>query len=226
MLKRVIGPMIFGLGGVAILISLGIWQVSRLAWKTDLVARIEAGIHAEPVPLPSAPDPVADRYRPVTAEGRYTGEAVQVLASLQGPGTGTHVIAVLQTPDGRRVLVDRGFLPDASRAGAVIAAEGVEVSGNLLWPDDADSFTPAPDLGRGLWFSRNVAPIAEFLHTEPVLIIARHDNAPIAGLARAPVDSAAIKNDHLGYAVTWFLLALVWSGMTVFLLWRIRRNRA
>ncbi len=39
-----------------------------------------------------------------------------------------------------------------------------------------------------------------------------------------PVDASGIPNDHLGYAVTWFLLAFVWMGMTGFLVWRISRT--
>ena len=39
-----------------------------------------------------------------------------------------------------------------------------------------------------------------------------------------PVDTAHIPNDHLGYAVTWFGLALVWAGMTILYLWRITRR--
>jgi surfeit locus 1 family protein len=39
-----------------------------------------------------------------------------------------------------------------------------------------------------------------------------------------PVETAAIPNNHFGYAVQWFGLAIVWLGMTVFYLWRIRRR--
>ena len=36
---------------LAILVSLGNWQLRRLAWKEDLLATIDARIHAAPVPL-------------------------------------------------------------------------------------------------------------------------------------------------------------------------------
>lgn len=226
MLKRILGPLLFGLGGVAILISLGMWQVARLEWKTGIIANIEARIHAAPVEVPDSFDREADRYLPVQARGRYTGEAVHVLSSQRERGTGSHVIAVLETESGRRLLVDRGFISDAARDGEELAAAQAEVTGNLLWPRDSDSFTPAPDLERDLWFSRDADPIAEYLETEPVMIVAREDAPRVQGLVPVPINTAGIKNDHFGYAVTWFSLAFVWAVMTGILVWRIRQQTA
>ena len=60
-----------GIGGVAILVSLGMWQVQRLAWKEGILAEIEARIAADPVALPASVDPVADEYLPVEVTGRF-----------------------------------------------------------------------------------------------------------------------------------------------------------
>ena len=223
-LRRLIGPLVLGVAGVAVLMSLGFWQLSRLDEKRVLIAEIEAQIVAAPVALPDAPEPERDRYMPVHAEGRFTGEMVHVLASQRGAGTGTHVIAVLETQGGRRVLVDRGFLPDAARPGFAGENGDVRVIGNLHWPRDADRYTPEPDLARGLWFAREVAPIAAHLGSEPVLIVARAEQPPLAELRPVPVGVESIPNDHLEYAITWFTLAIAWAGMTLYLLWRIRRE--
>ncbi len=197
--------------------------MSRLDEKLALIARIEARIGAPPVPVPATPDPEADRWRPVVAEGAFTGEAVHVLSSLQGAGPGSRVIAVLETEGGRRLLVDRGYLPEARR-GAALAGGPARVTGNLDWPRDADAFTPSPDLGRNLWFSRAAEPIAAHLGAEPVLIVAaRVEGADVAGLIPQPL-GVDIRNDHLEYAITWFSLALVWAAMSLYLLWRLRRD--
>ena len=226
MLRRTIGPLIFGIGGLAVLLSLGFWQVARLEWKTGIIANIESRIHADPIAVPDAPNPEADRYLPVVISGSYDGEVAHVLSSQREQGTGSHVIAVLDADDGRRILVDRGFMSDAAREGADLAAENVTVIGNLLWPIDSDSFTPPPDLNRNLWFSRDIDPIAEHRGTERVMIVARTDQPGTPGLSPVPINTADIKNDHLGYAITWFSLAFVWAVMTAILLWRIRRNTA
>lgn len=219
--RRMIFPLLLGVAGVAVLLSLGIWQMQRLAWKEAVLAEIDSRIAAAPVSLPDQPDPEADRFLPVEVAGRFTGEQIDVLVSRKSLGAGYRVIAVLETDSGRRALVDRGFLAEAAR-GLPREATTVTVTGNLLWPVEVDSFTPPPDETRSIWFARDLPAMAARLNSEALLIVARSDTGDT--IEAMPVDSAAIPNDHLNYAITWFLLASVWAGMTVLLLSRIRRK--
>lgn len=221
MTRRMILPLLFGLAGCAILIALGSWQMQRLAWKQAILAQISARLADTPVALPVVPDPTVDKYLPVRVAGRFTGTGIDVLASLRGVGAGYRVIAAFQTDDGRRIMIDRGFLPEDQRdrpRKATVAS----ILGTLHWPDETDSFTPPPDTARAIWFARDVSAMAAVLQTEPVLIVAREATGD--GITPLPVDTQGIPNNHLNYAVTWFSLAAVWAGMTGLLLWRIRRR--
>ena len=56
--------------------ALGLWQVQRLSWKTDLIARIDRQLRVDPAPLPPTADWPAitrerDEYRRLLAQGRY-----------------------------------------------------------------------------------------------------------------------------------------------------------
>lgn len=221
MTRRMIFPLLLGLVGTAILLSLGIWQLQRLAWKETILAEIESRINAAPVALPAQPDPEADRYLPVEAEGRFTGESLDVLVSRKQLGAGVRVIEVFATLDGRRILVDRGFIPEAQRAAPRVEGPP-RIIGNLHWPEEVDGFTPPPDERTGLWFARDLPAMAERLKAEPTLVVARVSTGE--GIEPMPVDASGIPNDHLGYAIQWFGLALVWLGMTAYLLWRISRR--
>ncbi len=220
MLRRIWFPVLMGVVGVAVLLALGTWQLRRLEWKNGIVAEINFRIGAAPVGLPAAPSPEADPYLPVTVTGALGGEEARVLTSQAGEGPGYRVVSVLTTGD-RRVLVDLGFVPEAE-ADAPRAAGSVAVAGNLHWPDETDSFTPAPDLGRNIWFARDVPRMAEALGTEPVLVVARSVEPPL-GTTPVPVDASSIRNDHWEYAVTWFSLAAVWAGMSALLVRRSAR---
>ena len=100
------------------------------------------------------------------------------------------------------------------------------VIANFRTVDEKDGFTPDPDLTANFWFARDVPALADALGTEPVLLILRQTSEPNPPVRPWPVDTSGIPNDHLQYAVTWFLLALVWAGMTLYLLWRIRQRTA
>ena len=221
MTRRMILPLLFGLVGCAILIALGSWQLQRLAWKQGILAQISARLTDTPVALPALPDPAGDKYLPVRVTGRFTGSEIDVLASLKEVGAGYRVIAAFRTDDGRMILIDRGFLPEDQRARPRLATTAVIV-GTLHWPDETDSFTPPPDAAREIWFARDVPAMAAKLQTEPVLIVAREATGD--GITPLPVDTQGIPNNHLNYALTWFSLAAVWAGMTLLLLWRIRRR--
>jgi surfeit locus 1 family protein len=69
MTARLIPSLILGIAGVAVLMSLGFWQLRGWIEKLAQIAAIEARIGDAPGPLPAEPDPEADRFRPVTVEG-------------------------------------------------------------------------------------------------------------------------------------------------------------
>ncbi len=218
-MRRNLFLLIIGFFGLAILLGLGFWQVYRLNWKQAIIHEIDARVAADPVALPAAPDLDADRYLAVAVSGVLAGDELHVLVSRPGVGAGYRIISAFETGAGRRVLVDRGFTP-TSRKNAERVTGAMSITGNLHWPDETDAFTPEPDLGGNIWFARDVVAMARVLGSEPVMIIAGSPTDP--GVTPWPVESATIRNDHLQYALTWFLLALVWSGMTLYFLWRTR----
>lgn len=221
-MNRVHFLIIVGLGGVAILVWLGVWQVQRLAWKEGVIAEIEARIADDPVALPASPDPARDAYLPVAVEGVTGAQHLRILVSQKDVGAGYRIISPLVLGD-RTVLLDRGFVPvDAS---AMPESEtSVTVLGNLQWPQETDGFTPAPDLANNIWFARDVPAMADALGTDPVLVVARDIQPDDGQINPLPVDTSRIPNDHLQYAITWFSLAAIWLAMSLLFL-RRRRGR-
>jgi surfeit locus 1 family protein len=221
-MRRYAFPVLLGIVGVTILMSLGFWQLRRMEEKRVYLDEIEARIGNAPIALPAVPEEGPHKFQAVVAEGRFTGEYLEVLAGQKGASPGVMVIEAFALPDGRRIMVQRGFVEEEARAVPRPPQEG-RVEGNLHWPQDTGSSTPPPDAKTGLWFARDVPAMATKLGTEPVLIVA---SAPTGdAIAPMPVDTSGIPNDHWGYAIQWFLLAATWAGMTLFLLWRIRGRK-
>lgn len=217
-MRRILFLLIFGLAGLGVLLSLGVWQVQRLAWKEGVLAEIDSRIAADPVDLPPSVSEDTDKYLPVTISGDMEPGEIHVLVSVKQVGAGYRIIQSFSTED-RTVLVDRGFVPTTAKLVERLTGP-MTVTGNLHWPDEIDSYTPEPDIDSNIWFARDVPNLAAALGAEPILLIARSETDP--GVTPLPVDTAGIPNDHLQYAITWFGLALVWAAMTGYFLWRNR----
>ncbi len=221
MTRRMIAPLLFGLLGTAILIALGVWQVQRLEWKRGILATIETRIAADPVAVPPAPNKAEDQYRRVEAAGVIGPGEIHVYTASPSGGVGYRVIAPLTLADGRDVLIDRGFVPIGEKD-ATRPIGPIWVRGSLLWPDDGALASNPPDLEKNIWIARDLPAMAAELGTEAILIVAAETD-PADGPEPLPV-TVNIPNNHLEYAVTWFGLAAVWAGMTLWLLWRINRR--
>jgi surfeit locus 1 family protein len=222
---RFLFPLVLGLAGAGLLIGLGFWQLERRTWKEAILADLSARIAAPPVAIPARPDPVADRYLAVRATGTTGGRELRVLVSHKSAGAGFRIVTALETTTGRRLLLDRGFVPaeakDSPRP-AVTAA----FAGNLHWPEERDRFTPPDDPAANWWYARDVGAMAAALGTEPVLVVAAASQPSDPDVTPLPVGTEGIPNDHLGYAIQWFGLAAVWLGMTGYWILRLARRGA
>ena len=222
MRRSILPPLIFGIVATAILMSLGFWQLRRLAWKEAMLAEIQAGIDAPAQPLPDQIEP-SMKYAPVTLSGQTTGDEILVLSGTKERGGGYNVISGFVTDDGRRVLLDRGFI-DQDQRRSPRPPTRLSVRGNLHWPQEKGPATPEPDLEAGIWFARDVPAMAQALDTQPVLIVAAEVAGDAQNVAPIPIAIEGIPNSHLSYAVQWFLFAATCAGMTLWFIWRIRRR--
>lgn len=223
MLRRLVFPVLLGLSGTLVLASLGMWQLQRQDWKENILAEMDARIHSAPVSLPGTPTEDDDHFLSVRVVGQYLDGDIPVLASNRDVGAMFRIIAPFQTDSGRTILVDRGFVLDELLDRPRPAGEAT-LTGNLHWPDDKNNSTPEPDLTAGIWFARDIPAMAKTLGTEETLLVVRETSETDNGITPFPVDTAAIPNNHFSYAVQWFGFALVWAGMSLFLIWRQLRK--
>ena len=215
-------PVVLGTLGVLFLCGLGAWQLQRLEWKTKILKNIEQKIVAEPIELPKNLKKQTDQYLSVSVTGAVQLNELHVLTSLKNIGPGFLVISPLKLRDGRLIMVDRGFIPEDEKDVQRISGK-IKVIGNLLWPNEIDGFTPDPNIKKNIWFGRDLLGMSEHLGTLPILVVARETSFPDQTLPQRV--GVNIANNHLSYAVTWFSLACVWFGMTILLVYRIKKNK-
>ena len=229
-LRQLLWPTLFTLVSGAILISLGIWQLHRLAWKEALLAQIAARADAPPVAPPdmgawAGLEPLDYDYRHVAFSGRFAyADTVRVFVpgGPQGAGPGYLLLTPLRLSSGAYIIVNRGYVPSALvRKTQYVAAEsaGAEVglTGLMRPPQQRNMFTPADEPERGEYFTRDPALIAAHFHLSPVApFIVDADATPIAGgWPRGGTTERDLTNNHLNYALTWFGLAVGLFGVFV-----------
>jgi surfeit locus 1 family protein len=232
-LRGLILPALVALAGIAILTSLGVWQLHRLAWKDALIARIEARSKAAPVPLPPERDwpalkPEEYEYRHVVLRGRFDRREALVFRGSgpePGEGPGYFVLTPLILPDGAAVIVNRGFVPNAAKEAAMHAAPPGEatVTGLMREPEPRNFFTPADRPEKNQWFTRDPGAIAAHFgltRAAPFSVDADYSGDAKA-LPHGGTTVIAFPNNHLAYALTWFGLAAALAG--VFGAWAWRR---
>jgi surfeit locus 1 family protein len=237
-LKSLIAPGFFALVGIAILVSLGIWQLERLQWKEALIARIDARIHSAPIPAPTEADwprwnADADEYRPVSVRGAFLDEKtvfVTANAALERDGGATlgyMVLTPLQLSDGSSIIVNRGFVPMELKDQLKLIGEGeVTVTGLMRAPQEHGWFVPDDDPAKGHWFTRDPARIAAALglaRVAPFTIdrtAASGGGLPGSPWPRGGLTVVSFPNRHLEYAFTWFGLAA--TLLVVFASWAVR----
>lgn len=235
--RGLIVPGLLSVIAFAILIGLGSWQLQRLGWKEELVVRAKGRSALAPVALP----PQAEwrnpawrdaEYRAYQTSGQFRHEfEVQVYTVLSGPkgtyaGAGYWVLTPLQLADQSFVIVNRGFVPldrkePASRPDSQPKGE-VAVTGLLRLPEQPNAFTPSNDPARRAWFYRDPVEIARAFNLAPVApFLLDAMDLPRAGALPQPNETKLdFVNNHLGYALTWFGLALTLVGVFAAFAWQ------
>lgn len=239
--KSLIGPAIAAAICFAILVALGVWQLQRLAWKEEVIANIGARIHLPAVPPPppaqwAALQPDDYDYRHVRAKGRYLPGEILIFRSSapavadRAVGPGYQVMTPFALEGGGTLLVNRGFAPLAWKDRPEIRtpppAGAVEISGLMRPPEERNSFTPADEPAKSLWYTRDPQAMAAALKLEnPAPFALDLDSDPAAGgWPHGGATELNIPNNHLSYAWTWFGLAATLAG--VFGVWAWGRGRS
>jgi len=159
---------------------LGTWQVKRLEWKTDLIAKCEDRIVRDPLPLPPRIDPDAISefdYRRVYTTGRWRHDQEMLIGPRMREGEqGYMVVTPLERADdpGATVLVNRGWISkkkadQASRPDSLEKGE-VRVEGMLREPWKKNMFTPVNRPDKGEFYFPDVVQMAALTGSQPVWI--------------------------------------------------------
>lgn len=212
---------LFGIALFIGFIELGNWQVHRLAWKRDLITRVDQRVHAPPV-TPPTPDQWPqvsaehDEYRHVRISGEFLHDHQTLIWAASDDGSGYFVVTPLRTADGSIILINRGFAPEkwCGRDGSCAPGPSGQVTvTGLLRMSEPSGLLRHNDPAHNSWYTRDVPAIAAargLTHVAPYFI--DQDASPGASTQDWPKGGTTVinfPNNHLSYLITWYLMALL-----------------
>jgi len=221
-----VGLTIATLIAFAILCGLGVWQVKRLAWKQDLLARIEA--------LKTAP---AQPLAPVLARVRRGEDVswVRVTTDCAAPNPTRRRIDSLPLIYGVRdgdIVWRAGaicWLPRASYDVIRLDLGVVDALKGQTAPKNRPFAAPSRVTGvlilhdqLGGWRA-NGETVLSRVGLSPYILMVESATPAVPGVTPAPLP-AEISNRHLEYALTWFGLAVTLLFIYAAMLWRKMRS--
>lgn len=226
--------------GIVILCGLGNWQVNRLYWKQELIAKVNQRIALAPMEINNFLDRqmVEDNwpYSPIMAKGVYdhSKEVFFFTTSIKGR-SGWNVNTPMLLENGKYLIVNRGFIPYEMRnpadriegqvkgvqelTGLVRIAE--EEKPNRFFPDNI------PQKREIYWreFDLMTKLMGKDEGREFVPFFVDANDAPVpGGWPEGGTTIIAFPNSHLQYAVTWYGLALALFGVGGYFLYTRRQQ--
>jgi len=224
-LRPLLWPTAISLPILVLCLGLSVWQMERREWKRDLLDRIAANQSAAPTPLDELlkGNPLTHEYGRVAVAGTFLHDKEFYLAARnRRDEVGLQVLTPLRTDDGRLVLFDRGWIPSAkkepaSRETGQLAGR-VELTGVVRRSQVQRQFAPDNDPVKNFWFHVDVPLMRKIAGGAPdrrldSFFLEADSTANPGGLPVGGQTQLDIPNDHLQYAITWFLIALALVGV-------------
>lgn len=216
------------------LIGMGLWQLDRADQKRALQAEYDRRQSEPPTLLRSVlEEPEALLYRPIRVRGRYEPAYQFLLDNRVHQGrAGYYVLTPLRIEDGAvRVLVNRGWVaggPDRRQLPKIETPETeVEITGVATVPHGKEfrlgGAKPTGPGWQSLWQYLDLREYARSVPfpVQPAVLLLDPEN-PSGGFVRQWGRLDAGIQTHLGYALTWFSLAV--ALVAIYILVNVRRN--
>ncbi len=224
-----LAPTIAGLVVLAILLTLGNWQMSRKTWKEGLLAQ-RAAMALKPLvaAVPALLHANPPEFLRVQMTGQFLHDKERFWFADGPEGSGFHVFTPFEVDTDPKsvprsyVWVNRGYIPARLREATTRQAGQLQgptsLTGVIRFPGERNRFTPDNDVAKNVWYWKDLPALHASAFPDkvplvPVMIDVDTTPAPPGGWPRGGTAQARLSNRHLEYALTWYALAATLIGV-------------
>ena len=212
MIKNLLFHSLFLLA-LASLIFLGFWQLHRLDWKKELLLSIENGLNESKINFPYNKNSKEFAYKKSSISGKIDHENEMHFFSINSYGQSGYNIIVPLKSGQKSIYVDLGWTNfkeiDAKQYQFRSFKNDLYFEGMLIFSKERRLFSPLPDTEKNNWYLLNVDEMDKYTKLKSEKYILKVLNQEYYSDLLNEFTAINIPNNHLQYAITWFILALV-----------------
>lgn len=221
-----VDAVLLALAGLCLIgmVSLGNWQVDRMAGKRDLITQVNAYAFGDPIPADLGTE--MPEYQRVTLTGMYNHDSSLRIKAVTDLGPGSWLMTVFDTAAGS-VWINRGFLPTGENPSNWTSPMGiVRVTGLVRHSQPGGTLLERNRPEDDRWVSADLVVMSEAHNLDPAapyFIDAEHSGRPEAW-PRGGMTRIDFRDKHLSYALTWYAMAALFLVAIMYIVWDRRRG--
>jgi surfeit locus 1 family protein len=190
---------------IAVFLGLGTWQMFRKTEKEALLLTLADSKKKPFSPLTS--NQLAE-FEPLYVEGRFLqGKSIFLQSKTFQGKSGVYVLNPFKTSEGKIILIQRGWasieITDAPEA-------MLKIEGFVRYPTSPTYFQPSNTKDNHFWIDLNSLSQELNVPLQPFYIVSKNSFHPDIKVTD-PIPPP--RNNHLSYAITWYLLAFLLTIM-------------
>lgn len=212
---------------ITIFIILGNWQLKRLEEKKLFIHAIENNMVNPPVEIVDNKQQL-NLYDKIIIRGNFLEDSDVFLygrRSAYPEKDGYYLLTPFQDRFGNKYMVSRGWLPQTikNQIDKFHMDGEATITAFVMKGETASYFAPENDLKKNIWFNIDLTLAHKRYGTNEKIYLLQIDNTnlPSGAYPLSAKFLSVVRNDHLEYAITWYLLAII--VMVVFIA-RLRKT--
>ena len=190
------------------LIALGVWQLNRLEWKNDVIAKIKAQESIDPMTVQMDFTNSVDFQRGyVTGEFIKNTSFIELHPRTQDGKVGYHVLRPFMiTGTKTPIMVNMGWVENGNDIMKISMPNHTKIAGYMRLPDAKGAFTPDNIPQNNKWYWVDMGAINNFYNLEfyPQIL---YLESPQSDQPQTFIGLPQPRNKHMQYAIFWFFMA-------------------
>ena len=197
------------------------WQTQRLEWKNNLIESINSNYNSVLDEFPSNDENSQYEFMNTSVKGQLLISKKMFFYKFNLKGeSGYEIVLPMQMISKKFIYVILGWIPfdskDNFELDEVFKNSEIEIRGALIYSKDRKPLIPENDIVVNTWYLLNTSEMDKYHKLNSSKYMIKLLDQSYSDNVLIEFEPSNITNNHLQYAVTWFLLSFVIMIMYIY----------